>query len=336
VSTLRVDRSQVLAFRARASRLDRKLARGSLADAASGGLQDSAPRAAVISLHARVEDVDPSCWEDPSLVQIWGPRAADYVVPRADVDAFTVGRLPRDPDQHARLADIADDVHRVLDGRTLESRDVSKALPELGHLVRLSAITGRVHIRWDASKIWLIGVDAPEADAETARLDLARRFLRWFAPVTMQRFAWWAGIEPADAAATWKALRDELVGVELDGETRDVLRSDEDELTTATGVSGVRLIPHGDPLLKIDGELVVADPDRRLEVFPRSDRKPAFWPVSGGVLVDGEVVGSWARQQRRVTVHPWLPLDDQIRSAIEQEALAIPIASRSKASARWA
>ncbi len=196
-------------------------------------------------------------------------------------------------------------------------------------------LDGCEHVRWVASKIWLIGVEAPDGDPEDARLGLARRFLRWFAPATEDRFAWWAGIDPGDAATTWAALRPELIDVELDGKPRTVLASDVDALLGAERVEGVRLVPHGDPFLKIDGELVVADAERRLEAFPSSKRKPTFWPVSGAALVDGEVVGSWARQQRRVTVHLWTQIDGSVRTLIEHEALGFPIASQSKASVRW-
>src|SRR5215510_6542011 len=80
-----VSRKKALAFRQRASHLHRRLPRGRLVDAAFAGLQDSSPHSAVLSLHARVHDVSPSDWEDPGLVQIWGPREADYVVPKQDV-----------------------------------------------------------------------------------------------------------------------------------------------------------------------------------------------------------------------------------------------------------
>jgi hypothetical protein len=38
------------------------------------------PRAALPSIHARVAHAAPSSWEDPSLVQLWGPRFQVYVV----------------------------------------------------------------------------------------------------------------------------------------------------------------------------------------------------------------------------------------------------------------
>lgn len=332
---LKVDRGHVLAFRARAGHLHQRLPGGSLAEAAKGGLQDSAPRAALISLHARVHDVEPKAWEDPSLVQIWGPRGADYVVPRDALAIFTLGRMPRDPEAAASLERIADEVHRVCDGESRPTREVFAALPELGHSIRSASITGRVLIRWDASKIWAIPSERPDSEVEDARLELARRFLGWFAPATQARFQWWSGVDGNDAAVTWKALGHELHEVELQGETRFVLRKDEGGLAEPESIPGVRLLPHGDPYIKTDGELVVPDAKRRPEVFPRPAVKTAFWPVSGAVVVDGEIVGSWARQQRRVTLNPWEPLAASVRDAIEEEALAFPIASRSKAQVRW-
>src|SRR6266542_6678460 len=88
-----IGRAQVLAFRQQALHLHRRLPKGRLVEAAYAGLQDSSPRSAILSLHARVQNVSASDWEDPQLVQIWGPRGADYVVPGRDVAVFTIGRL---------------------------------------------------------------------------------------------------------------------------------------------------------------------------------------------------------------------------------------------------
>src|SRR6058998_761289 len=95
---LKVTRRQILAFRRRVGALDERLPEGSesLRRAAWAGLQDSMPRAALLSLHARVEGVEPSTWERPSLVQLWGPRYQVYVVPKRDFALFSVARLPED------------------------------------------------------------------------------------------------------------------------------------------------------------------------------------------------------------------------------------------------
>jgi hypothetical protein len=91
-------RSQILGFRRRVGALDQRLPPGrrSLRRAAWAGLQDSMPRAALHSIHARVVGTEPSTWEDPSLVQLWGPRYSAYVVAAADLAIFSLGRLPDD------------------------------------------------------------------------------------------------------------------------------------------------------------------------------------------------------------------------------------------------
>ena len=84
---LRLTRPQILAFRRHAGGLDERLARGpdSLRRAAWAGLQDSMPRAALLSIHARVERTEPSTWEDPSLVQLWEPRYNVFLVAASDL-----------------------------------------------------------------------------------------------------------------------------------------------------------------------------------------------------------------------------------------------------------
>ena len=108
-SPLVVTRPQILAFRRRAGALDQRLPPGrrSLRQAAWAGLQDSMPRAAVLSIHARVEGAGPSSWEDPSFVQLWGPRYQVYVVAERDLPAFSLGRLPDDAKGRGRAEETA-------------------------------------------------------------------------------------------------------------------------------------------------------------------------------------------------------------------------------------
>ena len=100
-SRLDLTRDQILAFRRRAGSLDERLPRGadSLRRAAWAGLTDSVPRAALLSIHARVEGTEPASWEHPSLVQLWGPRYSTYVVAARDRAIFSLGRLPDAPRQ---------------------------------------------------------------------------------------------------------------------------------------------------------------------------------------------------------------------------------------------
>ena len=337
----RVSREQVVWYRLRASHLDAKLPPGAFADAAWGGLQDSVPRGGVIALHARVEGTQPDSWEDPSLVQIWFRGGADYIVPRADVGVFTLGARPRDPELAARIDRLADEIHSVAQGETLTVRELATRLSHGDRiLVKITGPTGRVHIRWDASNIWLIPAERPDIDPEDARLELGRRFISWFGPTTKAALARWTGVSKEDATATWHALEPELVEVTISGggapqgESRFVLATALDALTGAKPVEGVRLIPFDDALTKLDKELLVPDRKNRELVFPPIGTSLGYIP--GPVLVDGEIVGAWQRQQRKVTIHPWRTLGSAVRTAIEEEALAFPIAGTTKPTIRWA
>jgi hypothetical protein len=329
--------SSVLAYRAQASGLDAKLPAGSFAAAAWGGLQDSVPRGGIISLHARVEDVQPDSWEDPSLAQIWFRGGADYIVPRADVGIFTLGSYPRDPEAAAALERLADEIDRVTDGETLKVAEVSARLGPIKQPteIRAVALTGRALIRWDASNIWLIPVKRQDIDAEDARLELARRFLHWLGPATKADLARWTGVTPRDATATWKALEPEMATVEISGKPRAILAADLDVLQRAEPVSGVRLLPMDDPFTKLDHDLLVPDVALRGRALPIVGKSPGYIP--GAVVVDGTVVGGWQRQQRKVTIHsfPAARLSARVREAIEREALAFPIAGASSPSVSW-
>lgn len=118
VPPLKLSRSQVLCFRRRVGSLDERLPPGakSLRRAAWAGLQDSMPRAALLSIHARVGGASSTSWDHPSLVQLWGPRFSDYVIAAQDIPVFSLGRLPEDTRRRARAYDTASRLHAFLDG----------------------------------------------------------------------------------------------------------------------------------------------------------------------------------------------------------------------------
>src|SRR5881275_1181701 len=149
-SRLRVTRQQILAFRRRVGALDERMpmGSGSLRRAAWAGLQDSMPRAALLSLHARVDGVEPSTWEHSSLAQLWGPRYHTYVVPKRDFALFSLGRLPDNAKSRLRAERMAERLHAHLDGTRTTDREAAGALG-VGNALRYAAPTGTVAIRWD-------------------------------------------------------------------------------------------------------------------------------------------------------------------------------------------
>jgi len=336
-----ITRENVLTFRQRATYLHRRLPPRRLVEAAFAGLQDSAPRSAVLALHARVRDVSPSAWKDPRFVQVWGPRGAVYVIPARDAAVFTLGRSPRNPVLRAAVSAAAEKATRAFrvraaqPGRVLSDRAAGVNFREL----RIASMTGTVRIEWDgATTSWRI-VEPPTAAPEPARLELARRFLRSVGPSTPQEFAWWLGGwagsfgsstrgELSDAQQTFRSLEKELTVVEVAGRKQWALRTDRSRLEHAEAVETVRLLPAGDPYLaSADRVMLVPQPRFRSELWPKS-----VWP--GALLLNGELVGTWRRQVGRVTVRAWRPLEPEVKEAVEEEVSRMPIESATK-ELRW-
>jgi len=322
---LALTRSQILAFRRRAGALDERLPPGadSLRRAAWAGLQDSMPRAALLSIHARVEGTKPSTWEDPSLVQVWGPRFSAYIVAASDRAVFTLGRLTDDAQGRSLAQGLADQLEAFLDGRRLPYGEAGDGLGVHPNRLRYAAPTGRVVLRWDGARqptVWM--VPAPDVDLADARLELARRYLHVFGPGSPAAFAQWAGIGPADGRAAFEALADELVPVGTPIGDAWILGRDEPAFQAGDGrPAAARLLPSGDPwflLQGVDRELLVPDADRRGELWT-----PRVWP--GSVVVAGEVVGTWRRAQAKLSISPWRALSPQERAEVEAEAASLPL-----------
>lgn len=321
---LELTRVQILAFRRRIGALEERLPRGasSLRKAAWAGLQDSVPRAALLSIHARVEGTNPSTWKDPSLVHVWGPRFSTYVVPARDRAIFTLARLPDDPRRRQRAEDIAARVHAFLAGRRLRDSEVQEALG-LHNGIKSATMTGTIVIRWAGARVptmWT--VPRPELDPLEARRELARRYLHVFGPATAASFAVWAGITAAEAGATFDGSSRSLVAVRTPIGEGWILARDEPGFREPPGPpAAARLLPSGDAyylLQEADRELLVLDARRRDELWTSR-----VWP--GAVLVAGEIVGTWRRAQANLSIQRWRRLTRAERDAVETEAQSLPL-----------
>ncbi|MFL5932578.1 MAG: DNA glycosylase AlkZ-like family protein [Gaiellaceae bacterium] len=323
-SRLRVTRQQILAFRRRVGALDERMPMGSesLRRAAWAGLQDSMPRAALLSLHARLDGVESSTWEDPSLAQLWGPRYSTYVVPKRDFALFSLGRFPDDAKGRLRAERLAAQLHAHLDGRRMTDRELGRAIG-VGNTMRYAATTGTVAIRWEGARaptVWTVA--APEIDAGDACRELARRYLHIFGPATAPRFARWAGISRRSATGAFASLEGSLLPVRSPLGDEWLLADDEPAMrATETVAAPARLLPSGDAYFLLDGaerELLVPREDQRQRLWT-----PRVWP--GALLVEGEIRGTWRRAQHTVRMDAWARLSRASRDAIEAEAKALPL-----------
>ena len=333
---LELTRKQILTYRRSVGALDERLPPGatSLGRAAWAGLQDSMPRAALLSIHARVHGTGPGTWEDPSLAQLWGPRFSAYVVAARDLAVFSLGRLPDDAEGRRAAEDLARRLHVFLDGGRMTYGEAGRGLGVHPNHLRYAAPTGTVLIRWDGARqptVWT--VPPPDDGPRDARLELARRYLHVFGPATPAAFAQWAGIGPADGRVAFDALVGSLTPVRTPVGDAWILTRDEPTFRAPGGpAASARLLPSGDAYFLLQGadrELLVPDSDRRRELWT-----PRVWP--GAVLVEGEIVGTWRRAQAEVTIESWRRLSRAEREAVEAEAASMPLPGiRQRARVRW-
>ena len=282
------------------------------------------PRAALLSIHARVKGTGPSAWEDPSLVQVWGPRYQVYVVAEPDLAVFTLARLPDAGKTREKAVDLAERLHVFLDGARMRYDDAGRALGVHGNTLRYAALTGRLAIRWEGARlptVWT--VPPPEIAPAAATRELARRFLHVFGPAAPEAFGKWAGIGTPKAVRVFDELGTELIPVLTPPGEAVMLARDEPTIREAPApAAAARLLPSGDAYTlrgtSEDRALLVPDAGRRAELWT-----PRVWP--GALLVAGEIVGTWRRAQRTVTIQAWQRLSRAAREAVLAEAESLPL-----------
>jgi len=322
---LKLTREQVLAYRRRVQALDERLPSGptSLRNASWAGLQDSVPRSALHSLHARVEGVEAGSWADPALVQVWGPRYTSYVVPADAHAAFTVARMPDRGRLRGRAEDLARRLKEHLGSQRMGYGAVGLALGMNPNNLRYASLTGTVLIRWEGARqatVWT--VPRPSETPAEALQELVRRYLHVVGPSSIEAFARWGGVDPSRAGAAFDALNDELFPARTPLGNAWLLAKDEPTIRSAASRSeAARLLPSGDPyylLWNADRFLLVPDPKHRAELWTTR-----VWP--GALLLNGEIVGTWRRARASVIIKPWRRLSGADRRRVEEEAANLPL-----------
>ncbi len=292
------------------------------------------PRAALLSIHARVEGTEPATWQDPSLVQLWGPRFSVFVVAACDLAVFSLGTLPEDAKGRRRAEDLAGRLGAILRGAPMPYAEAGTALGVHPNSLRYAAATGTVLIRWEGARqptVWT--VPPPVDDPRDARLELARRYLHIYGPATPGAFARWAGVGARQAIAAFETLRESLAPVRTPVGEGWILAQDESAFRAPPRPGApARLLPSGDAYFLLHGsdrDLLVPDAGRRGALWT-----PRVWP--GGLLVEGEIAGTWRRAGAVVTMQPWQQLSGAQRDAVTAEAESLPLPGLGKPIvARW-
>lgn len=311
-----IARDQVLNFRAAAQEL---LRTGTHDDAAvlDLGVQDTGPDGAGWALAIRGVEVP-----DGDLVLAWTLRGAPHAYRRTEVAQVAAAVAPwSEADAAKRIFDAARPLKAAgipvldaLDHIASVMRDVATRPVVKGEMS--GALTERLdepYLRWcrpcgathayeqpfriaslHAGLELEPGTSPPvlhripgwrgPAKRVPEHLDPVRAVLRLLGPSDPKLVAGYVDSPVAEIKARWP---EDVVPVEVEGRRLDVLAEDLEALADPPPAAGVRLLGPFDLFLQArDRELVVPDAAARKDLW-RTLGRP------GGVLVDGELIGSW-------------------------------------------
>jgi hypothetical protein len=281
-----------------------------------------------------VEGTSPTAWDDPSLAQVWGPRFQVYVVATPDLPVFTLARLPDGGKIRERAEDLAARLHELLDGERMRYDDAGQALGTHGNNLRYAALTGTLAIRWEGARrplVWT--VPPPKITPAEATRELARRYLHIFGPTRREAFAKWAGIGACEAVRVFEDLGSELISVRTPAGEAQMLAADEATMRESPPTAAAaRLLPSGDAYTlhgtSEERALLVRDARQRGELWT-----PRVWP--GALLVAGEIVGTWRRAKRTVSIQTWTRLSRSAQDAVIAEAESLPLPDSGQTVVHW-
>ena len=312
----------------------------------SAGIQSQDPAAGRLGFRVRsarlaAADIDRARTEERSLLRTWAMRStahtiaaddAGWLLPLFDRALATASRR--------RLAQLGLDA--AVQERAL--RAIEAALRSDGYLGR-SELVGRLAglgIEIDAARrvhlfraavaegIACLGPDRggetllalagawlgkrANPDRAASLRELARRYLRAFAPATDSDFAGWSGLGLGDVRAALAGIGDELVEVRIGPQRGWALKRPARRARRGT----VRLLPAFDNYLMghRDRDFIAAG-DQWRQIMPGGGL------LRPTILVDGVAVGTWGMRRAggrlEVTLAPFRPLDNETLRAIEDE-----------------
>ena len=221
----------------------------------TAGIQAQDPRAARLSFRSRTRrliaaDVDRARTDERSLLRTWLMRKTIHIIATEDagwmlplfeppIEKWSRRRLEQLGMPHRRQEKALRTIAVALDDGPLTRSEAATLVTDAG--IALDAQT-RLHVVLVAvtSGLALLGPDrgaqsmlvrreewvgkAPPFDRGRALAELARRYVRAFAPATDRDFAYWSGLALRDVRAGLAAISAELDEIEVGAERMLVLR----------------------------------------------------------------------------------------------------------------
>jgi hypothetical protein len=342
-----ITREQVLGFRVRAQQLDRES--GTLGDTAvlDIGVQDTGTDGAPWALAIRGLPDPPA----DELATVWTLRGAPHVYRRADLAGVAAATAPfSEADAGKRIISAAKPLKdagipslAALDVVAEAMRSIVREPMVKGAMsTRLTAVMTEPYVRYcvpcQATHVYeqpfrlaalRAGLelepgtsppvlrpipDFAPAESVPQHLDVVRAYLRLLGPATPKHVAGYLDAPLKDVQARWP---DDAVEVDVDGERRWVLAGDADRLD-GDPARGTWLLGPFDLFLQARDRALLVDDAVRAKDLWRTIGRP------GGVLADGEIVGTWRARRSgsavAVTVQLWRRATPAVRDAVGTEA----------------
>ena len=162
-----------------------------------------------------------------------------------------------------------------------------------------------------------------EPSTKNALLELFRRYLGGYGPVTVNDFGHWWGNLSDDEKSGLESLSAEVEMVELDGFRGLMLKPDAEEASSLEPTHGVNLLPSFDcyPMFYSPRELFI----------PRAHRSKIFRQTAGwnypALVVDGFASGVWILKKRsravEIGIESFRTLNSREKRGVQDEAADI-------------
>jgi Winged helix DNA-binding domain len=352
--------AQALAWRMRRHHLIDRATPADMLDVVAriGGLHAQVMSSAELTLHARVDGLDPEAvanalWEERTLVKLWAMRGTLHLLPASELDTW-LGALGT-YDHYLKkawlkgfdltaeqLEELIDAIGEALDGevRTREElgAEVARIVgePELaekvqgswGPYLKPASFRGRLcfgpnegqKVRFTRPDGWL-GRSIEIGEPDEALREVTRRHLGAFGPAAREDLARWWYAQPARARRMLEALGDEAVEVDVDGTAGWMLKKHAEEAAREEPPERlVRLLPGFDMWVigAARDAAALLDPAEKKRVYRNQG-----W-ISPVLLVNGRMDGVWKHERKgnrlTVTIEPFGKLPKWARKEAEGEA----------------
>lgn len=211
----------------------------------------------------------------------------------------------------------------------LANRRIAVAGQAVYHLIRYAALKGVVCYgpNRDTAETFVLLDDWVDrrgtVSTEKSTAELARRYLKGYAPAMPEDFASWSGLTLTDSRRAWQDIEGELVEVDINGQPAWMLKSQSVWLAESPPTAPiVRLLP------RFDTSLIGY---RRRNWMVESRFEPRIYPGGGWlretVLVNGAAVATWSTKayasHTMVIVDPFEPLPQYVWPGLEAEVADI-------------